>query len=285
MTEPPECAARGRNTTLVCICTDAALDKRECGMVARTASGRHRPRGRPDLHARRRRRRRSAWRRASRRGPVPSPRCRWAPRRRPSPPPRSATECGKQPSISRGPSGPWPSGRSAREGVPGSIKTEAVVLRSIRYGEADRILHLYSATRGRIGAIAKGSRRPRSRFGGRLEPFFRLDLVLHEGRGDLLHGDRRLDRGRLLAAAQRRAGADGGRRAPATRCCGCSTTASRTSPPTTCSAATWRCSTPVRPTGAAEPRPGARLPPEAGAGGRLRRPSSPPARAAARPST
>jgi DNA repair protein RecO (recombination protein O) len=67
-----------------------------------------------------------------------------------------------------------------------TLKTEAVVLRSIRYGEADRILHLYSKTRGRIGAIAKGSRRPKSRFGGRLEPFFRLDLVLHEGRGELL---------------------------------------------------------------------------------------------------
>jgi DNA repair protein RecO (recombination protein O) len=70
--------------------------------------------------------------------------------------------------------------------MPGSLKTEAVVLRSIRYGEADRVVHLYSATRGRIGAIAKGSRRPKSRFGGRLEPFFRLDLVLYEGRGDLL---------------------------------------------------------------------------------------------------
>jgi DNA repair protein RecO (recombination protein O) len=69
--------------------------------------------------------------------------------------------------------------------VPGSFKTEAVVLRSIRYGEADRIIHLYSATRGRLGAIAKGSRRPKSRFGGRLEPFFRLNLVLYEGRGDL----------------------------------------------------------------------------------------------------
>lgn len=67
-----------------------------------------------------------------------------------------------------------------------TLKTEAVVLRSIRYGEADRILHLYSKTRGRVGAIAKGARRPRSRFGGRLEPFFRLDLLLHEGRGELL---------------------------------------------------------------------------------------------------
>jgi DNA repair protein RecO (recombination protein O) len=70
--------------------------------------------------------------------------------------------------------------------MPGNFKTEAIVLRSIRFGEADRILHLYSSRRGRIGAIAKGARRPRSRFGGRLEPFFRLDLVLHEGRGELM---------------------------------------------------------------------------------------------------
>ncbi|MGZ5342674.1 MAG: DNA repair protein RecO [Solirubrobacterales bacterium] len=69
--------------------------------------------------------------------------------------------------------------------MPGSFKTEAVVLRSIRYGEADRIVHLYTAARGRMSAIAKGSRRPKSRFGGRLEPFFRLDLMLHEGRSDL----------------------------------------------------------------------------------------------------
>jgi len=67
-----------------------------------------------------------------------------------------------------------------------TVKTEAIVLRSIRYGEADRILHLYTAQRGRVGAIAKGARRPKSRFGGRLEPFFRLDLLLHEGRGELL---------------------------------------------------------------------------------------------------
>ena len=69
--------------------------------------------------------------------------------------------------------------------MPGSFKTEGVVLRSIRYGEADRILHLYTAERGRVNAIAKGSRRPKSRFGGRLEPFFRLDLMLHEGRSEL----------------------------------------------------------------------------------------------------
>jgi DNA repair protein RecO (recombination protein O) len=70
--------------------------------------------------------------------------------------------------------------------VAGSLKTEGIVLRSLRYGEADRVLHLYTPDRGRVGAIAKGVRRARSRFGGRLEPFFRLDLVLYEGRGDLL---------------------------------------------------------------------------------------------------
>jgi DNA repair protein RecO (recombination protein O) len=70
--------------------------------------------------------------------------------------------------------------------VAGPLKTEGVVLRSIRYGEADRILHLYTPHRGRISAIAKGVRKTRSRFGGRLEPFFQLRLVLHEGRSDLL---------------------------------------------------------------------------------------------------
>jgi DNA repair protein RecO (recombination protein O) len=67
-----------------------------------------------------------------------------------------------------------------------AVKTEAVVLRSMRYGEADRILHLYTPHRGRVSAIAKGVRRARSRFGGRLEPFFRLHIELHEGRGELL---------------------------------------------------------------------------------------------------
>jgi DNA repair protein RecO (recombination protein O) len=70
--------------------------------------------------------------------------------------------------------------------MPGSLKTEAVVLRSMRYGEADRILHVYTPHRGRVSAIAKGVRKTRSRFGGRLEPFFHLRLVLHEGRSDLL---------------------------------------------------------------------------------------------------
>ena len=69
--------------------------------------------------------------------------------------------------------------------MPGPLKTEAIVLRSIRYGEADRILHLYTPHHGRVGAIAKGVRRARSRFGARLEPFFHVQVVLHEGRGEL----------------------------------------------------------------------------------------------------
>jgi DNA repair protein RecO (recombination protein O) len=67
----------------------------------------------------------------------------------------------------------------------GSLRTEAIVLRSIRYGEADRILHLYTPGDGRLSAIAKGVRRARSRFGARLEPFFHINLILHEGRGEL----------------------------------------------------------------------------------------------------
>jgi DNA repair protein RecO (recombination protein O) len=69
--------------------------------------------------------------------------------------------------------------------VPRSWKTEGVVLRSIRYGEADRILHLFTLERGRVGAIAKGARKTKSRFGGRLEPLSHVELVLHEGRGEL----------------------------------------------------------------------------------------------------
>jgi DNA repair protein RecO (recombination protein O) len=94
----------------------------------------------------------------------------------------------------------------------GPLRTEAIVLRSIRYGEADRILHLYTPDRGRLSAIAKGARRARSRFGARLEPFFHVRAVLHEGRSDLLtvtgvdtiaaHGRLRLHAATLDTAAR-----------------------------------------------------------------------------------
>jgi DNA repair protein RecO (recombination protein O) len=66
-----------------------------------------------------------------------------------------------------------------------TYKTEAVVLRSLRLGEADRIIHLYTLDRGRIGAVAKGIRRTKSRFGARLEPLSHVELMLHQGGGEL----------------------------------------------------------------------------------------------------
>ena len=65
------------------------------------------------------------------------------------------------------------------------------MLRSIRYGEADRILHLYTPDHGRLGAIAKGARRARSRFGARLEPFFQIRLRAARGSRRPAHGHRR----------------------------------------------------------------------------------------------
>jgi DNA repair protein RecO (recombination protein O) len=66
-----------------------------------------------------------------------------------------------------------------------TYKTEAIVLRSLRFAEADRILHLYTSERGRVGAIAKGVRKTKSRFGARLEPLSHVELLLHEGSGEL----------------------------------------------------------------------------------------------------
>ena len=59
------------------------------------------------------------------------------------------------------------------------------MLRSIRLGEADRVLHLYTHDRGRVGAVAKGVRKTKSRFGGRLEPLSHVALLLHQGSGEL----------------------------------------------------------------------------------------------------
>ena len=66
-----------------------------------------------------------------------------------------------------------------------TTKTDAVVLRSFRFGEADRVLHLYTADSGRVGAMAKGVRKTKSRFGARLEPFSHVELMLHRGSGEL----------------------------------------------------------------------------------------------------
>src|SRR3954463_16184458 len=61
-------------------------------------------------------------------------------------------------------------------------RDEAVVLRTQKLGEADRIVTLLTRRHGRVRAVAKGVRRTGSRFGARGEPFMQGDLQLHEGR-------------------------------------------------------------------------------------------------------
>lgn len=61
-------------------------------------------------------------------------------------------------------------------------RAEAVVLRTHKLGEADRIITLLTRDHGRIRAVAKGVRRTSSRWGSRLEPFNHVDLQLAEGR-------------------------------------------------------------------------------------------------------
>ena len=61
-------------------------------------------------------------------------------------------------------------------------RDEAVVLRTHKLGEADRIITLLTRQHGRVRAVAKGVRRTTSRWGSRLEPFTHVDLQLAEGR-------------------------------------------------------------------------------------------------------
>jgi DNA repair protein RecO (recombination protein O) len=61
-------------------------------------------------------------------------------------------------------------------------RDEAVVLRTHKLGEADRIVTMLSREHGKIRAVAKGVRRTASKFGARLEPFMVADVQLFEGR-------------------------------------------------------------------------------------------------------
>jgi DNA repair protein RecO (recombination protein O) len=63
-----------------------------------------------------------------------------------------------------------------------TYRDEAVVLRTHKLGEADRIVTMLSRQHGKIRAVAKGVRRTASRFGARLEPFMVADLQLYRGR-------------------------------------------------------------------------------------------------------
>jgi DNA repair protein RecO (recombination protein O) len=57
-----------------------------------------------------------------------------------------------------------------------------VILRGRQLGEADRILTLFTTERGKLDAVAKGVRRPRSHLGGRVEAFNECDFLMHRGR-------------------------------------------------------------------------------------------------------
>lgn len=61
-------------------------------------------------------------------------------------------------------------------------RDEAVVLRAFPLGEADRIVVLLTKQHGKVRAVAKGVRRLKSRFGGRLEPLMRVDVLLAQGK-------------------------------------------------------------------------------------------------------
>jgi len=61
-------------------------------------------------------------------------------------------------------------------------RDQGVVLRTIRLGEADRIVTLVTQGRGKVRAVAKGVRKTKSRFGARLEPISHVALLLYEGR-------------------------------------------------------------------------------------------------------
>ena len=64
-------------------------------------------------------------------------------------------------------------------------RDQGVVLRTIKLGEADRIVTFVTQAHGKVRAVAKGVRKTKSRFGSRLEPLTHVSLQLYEGRGDL----------------------------------------------------------------------------------------------------
>jgi DNA repair protein RecO (recombination protein O) len=63
-----------------------------------------------------------------------------------------------------------------------SATTDAIVLRARPLGEADRVYTLLTRLRGKVDAVAKGVRRPRSSMAGRLEPLAEVRVALHKGR-------------------------------------------------------------------------------------------------------
>ena len=79
----------------------------------------------------------------------------------------------------------------------GPLVTEALVLRTVDFGESDRILHLLTPETGRVTAIAKGARRSRRRFAGTLDFFNHLRVQLERRRPSAMA---RLESATLLAS-------------------------------------------------------------------------------------
>ncbi len=63
-----------------------------------------------------------------------------------------------------------------------TYKAKAIVLNTFKLGEADKIVVMFSGSKGKIRAVAKGIRKTKSKFGGTLEPFSVVDLLLYEGK-------------------------------------------------------------------------------------------------------
>src|ERR671911_531225 len=80
-------------------------------------------------------------------------------------------------------------------------KCEALILRTYKLGEADRIVVFLTRDRGKKRGVAKGARRPRSPFTGGLEPMTRADVQYYEREQRDLPGMRRHVRGRRGDAA------------------------------------------------------------------------------------
>jgi len=72
--------------------------------------------------------------------------------------------------------------RVAKMPKPRSYQTEAIIIKKIKLGEADRILTLYTPHLGKLRAVAKGIRRPRSKLAGHLELLTHSQVTLARGR-------------------------------------------------------------------------------------------------------
>ena len=63
-----------------------------------------------------------------------------------------------------------------------SYKTEAIIIGRLNLGESDRILTLFSLEHGKIRAVCKGARKPKSKFGGHIELFNIADFIITSGK-------------------------------------------------------------------------------------------------------